>query len=285
MTVVTISSPGCRLAPQVLATRLMASLALRVYTTSRSLAALMRPAILARAPSYSAVAVAASVCTPRCTLALYCSYTPVSLASTAAGFCDVAALSRYTSGWPFTCWCRMGKSGRRLSPRVPTTASTAVAAAAWRLWAAAVTAAPRRPPTSAGPLRRLLLLLRVVCGGGGGAPPPAADDAKQEQQAAQRSGGGRRAARRGGDRGSPQAPCGCSDGSGRRGGHPGREPAAGLPHPAPAGERPPAGVPRQRGDVAEAGGGAGQADGRVRAVQRQRAPRRAHAGGDRDGGV
>lgn len=41
------------------------------------------------------------------------------------GFCDVAALSRYASGLPFTSWFRMGNSCRRLSPRADSDAGGA----------------------------------------------------------------------------------------------------------------------------------------------------------------
>mmetsp|Transcript_5373 Transcript_5373/g.16351 ORF Transcript_5373/g.16351 Transcript_5373/m.16351 type:complete len:204 (+) Transcript_5373:1104-1715(+) len=72
MTVSSTSSPSARLSsPQAYATRLMASLALRVHTNSRSEAALMKRATFPRAASYSSVARAESACTPRCTLELY----------------------------------------------------------------------------------------------------------------------------------------------------------------------------------------------------------------------
>ena len=65
----TISSPGPTLAsPQVWATRLMASEALRVNTISRSDAAPTKAATWARARSYASVARAARVWTPRWTL-------------------------------------------------------------------------------------------------------------------------------------------------------------------------------------------------------------------------
>ena len=89
----TISSPGRRLCvPQVLATKLMASLAFLVNTTSREEDALTKVATcvqrargrqrapvagscgfgtFSRASSYAVVASADSVCTPRCTLELY----------------------------------------------------------------------------------------------------------------------------------------------------------------------------------------------------------------------
>mmetsp|Transcript_36924 Transcript_36924/g.91224 ORF Transcript_36924/g.91224 Transcript_36924/m.91224 type:complete len:236 (-) Transcript_36924:550-1257(-) len=67
----TISSPGLRLAmPHVYATRLMASLALRVNTISRSVDAFTNFATLVRAASYASVALPLRKCTPRCTLEL-----------------------------------------------------------------------------------------------------------------------------------------------------------------------------------------------------------------------
>mmetsp|Transcript_13662 Transcript_13662/g.57086 ORF Transcript_13662/g.57086 Transcript_13662/m.57086 type:complete len:205 (+) Transcript_13662:589-1203(+) len=72
ITVSTTSSPSSRLSsPHAYATRLMASLALRVHTISRSDVAFTKVATLPRAASYSSVARAARACTPRCTLELY----------------------------------------------------------------------------------------------------------------------------------------------------------------------------------------------------------------------
>ena len=71
ITVSKISSPGLRLAsPQLRATRLMASLALRVNTISRGLAAPMKAAALPLAASKPSVARALNWWAPRCTLAL-----------------------------------------------------------------------------------------------------------------------------------------------------------------------------------------------------------------------
>mmetsp|Transcript_7255 Transcript_7255/g.25573 ORF Transcript_7255/g.25573 Transcript_7255/m.25573 type:complete len:204 (-) Transcript_7255:229-840(-) len=67
----TTSSPSERFStPQVNATRLIASVALRVKTTSRSDGAPTKDATLARAASYCAVASAERWCTPRWTLEL-----------------------------------------------------------------------------------------------------------------------------------------------------------------------------------------------------------------------
>mmetsp|Transcript_11240 Transcript_11240/g.23463 ORF Transcript_11240/g.23463 Transcript_11240/m.23463 type:complete len:206 (-) Transcript_11240:497-1114(-) len=60
------SSPSLRFwAPHVFATRLIASEALRVYTTSRQLAALMNLATFCREFSYASVDLALKACTPR----------------------------------------------------------------------------------------------------------------------------------------------------------------------------------------------------------------------------
>mmetsp|Transcript_18993 Transcript_18993/g.61928 ORF Transcript_18993/g.61928 Transcript_18993/m.61928 type:complete len:234 (+) Transcript_18993:447-1148(+) len=68
----TTSSPSCKLAsPHVYANKLMASLALRTNTISRSLGALMNRATFSRACSYMVVANALKWCTPRCTLLLH----------------------------------------------------------------------------------------------------------------------------------------------------------------------------------------------------------------------
>ena len=71
MTLSSTSSPALRLAsPQLRATRLIASLALRVNTISWGEAAPTKAAVLARAPSKPSVARALSWWAPRCTLAL-----------------------------------------------------------------------------------------------------------------------------------------------------------------------------------------------------------------------
>ena len=65
-----MTSPGFRLArAHVYATRLIASVALRVNTISRVSRAPTKRATLARAASNAAVASSAIVYTPRCTLA------------------------------------------------------------------------------------------------------------------------------------------------------------------------------------------------------------------------
>lgn len=67
----TISSPGPRLSTaHVLATKLMASLALRVNTISCDEEAFTKRATFSRASSYAAVAQALSACTPRWTFEL-----------------------------------------------------------------------------------------------------------------------------------------------------------------------------------------------------------------------
>mmetsp|Transcript_8519 Transcript_8519/g.30724 ORF Transcript_8519/g.30724 Transcript_8519/m.30724 type:complete len:208 (+) Transcript_8519:570-1193(+) len=73
-TVSTTSSPSPRLSrPQVYATKLMASLAFLVNTTSRLEPAPTKAATLSLACSYRSVALALSACTPRCTFELYSS--------------------------------------------------------------------------------------------------------------------------------------------------------------------------------------------------------------------
>ena len=71
ISVITISSPGRRnFRPQAAATRLIASVVLRVNTISAARGALMKAATLARTSSYRAVASSASVWMPRWMLAL-----------------------------------------------------------------------------------------------------------------------------------------------------------------------------------------------------------------------
>ena len=72
--VMTTTSPGPRLSrPHAYATRLIASVALRVNTISFSDGALRRPATVRRAPSKPSVARSASRYTPRWTFAYSCS--------------------------------------------------------------------------------------------------------------------------------------------------------------------------------------------------------------------
>ena len=63
------SSPAPKLAPKLAATRLIASVAPLVNTTSSGLGALIKRATEARAASNASVVSLARVCKPRCTLA------------------------------------------------------------------------------------------------------------------------------------------------------------------------------------------------------------------------
>jgi len=98
---------------------------------------------------------------------------------TCVGFCDVAPLSRYTKGCPFTSWSRIGKSPRTRSPSDSVPRSEAAAGLSGdtyeaRSWGARANAACRR---AAGPHA----CLPVVVGKGGGGPQNAKSDCRVMQ--------------------------------------------------------------------------------------------------------
>src|SRR6266851_5669072 len=112
-TVVTMRSPRLMLSrPHAYATRFKASVALRTKMTSRSLGALMNRATFARASSNAAVVRSLNLYTPRWMFALCSSKTRDIASITCRGFWLVAALSRYTRGFPRTVCARIGKSLR-----------------------------------------------------------------------------------------------------------------------------------------------------------------------------
>ena len=76
------------------ATRLSASEAFLVKTTSSRSGAPMKRATVSRAPSNASVASAPSWCIARATLALWCSRWSTIASITTCGFCEVLALSR-----------------------------------------------------------------------------------------------------------------------------------------------------------------------------------------------
>jgi hypothetical protein len=94
------------------ATRLIASVEFLVNTTSSRDGALMNAATLVRAFSYASVDSAPSVWMARATLALCRSKCSRIASITWRGFCEVLALSRYTSRWPLISRSRIGKSAR-----------------------------------------------------------------------------------------------------------------------------------------------------------------------------
>ena len=89
---ITTLSPG--LNSMVRATRLSASVAFLVKTTSSRDGALMNAATLSRAPSNASVASAPRGCIARATFALCRSRWSTIVSITTCGFCDVLALSR-----------------------------------------------------------------------------------------------------------------------------------------------------------------------------------------------
>ena len=76
------------------ATRLSASVAFLVKTTSSRLGAWMNAATLSRAASNASEASAPSVCIARATFALWRSRWSTIVSITTCGFCEVLALSR-----------------------------------------------------------------------------------------------------------------------------------------------------------------------------------------------
>ena len=83
-----------------------------VKIISLSLGALMNVCTVLRACSYCVVEIWLSVWMPRWILLLVREYASAIASITACGFCVVAALSKYTSGWLLTVLPNIGKSFR-----------------------------------------------------------------------------------------------------------------------------------------------------------------------------
>ena len=96
--------------PKLDATRLIASVVPRVKITSEVERALIHARTFSRVASRRAVASCATVKTPRCTLALWLKYISSIASTTQRGVCEVAVLSRYTSGRPYTSRLSIGYS-------------------------------------------------------------------------------------------------------------------------------------------------------------------------------